>query len=452
MKALVTRPEEDAAALIAALKSRGIDGLSAPMLAIVPQPDGAAQLAGAMAGVQAVLFTSANGARHFADASSRFDVPAFCVGDASAAAARLAGFRTVFSADGNVADLAALAISRLAPHQGPLLHATGAELAGDLAASLGARGFMVRRVELYRAEEARALAPDIADAIRRGEVALALFFSPRTGLSFVRLARDAGIGENCREMTAFALSQNVAAAVNALPWREISRRRFAAPKRRAGVARRVARGQELTMSEPQQPPPEDLSVQWTRVEPKPEPAAPPSPSRMPSIAPAQRAIAWLVLILVVVLALVASSPYWAPSLASALPWGRVPTEDKSAEAVTALQSQLDQSQARVKALSDRVAKLESAGGEIKNFSRRGSAPSKRAPLKPSPHRRRPHPRRHQRPPRRSPIPRPTRRCRLSKIKWRSSATIPRRRMRARPSSKRRSRARATGAAPTMRCC
>ena len=221
MKALVTRPEEDAAPLVAELRARGIEGIAAPMLTIVPRPDAAAQLAGAMAGVQAVLFTSANGARQFATASSRFDVPAFCVGDATAAAARIAGFRAVFSAAGDVADLAALAAARLAPHQGPLLHATGAAAAGDLAAALGAKGFVVRRIELYRADEARAVAPEIVAAIRRGEVAAALFFSPRTGRSFVRLARDAGIGENCREMTAIALSPNVATSLRTLNWRDV---------------------------------------------------------------------------------------------------------------------------------------------------------------------------------------------------------------------------------------
>jgi len=92
----------------------------------------------------------------------------------------------------------------------------------------------VRRVELYRAEAARALPPEIVAAIRAGEVALALFFSPRTGQSFVRLANESGIGENCREMTAFALSQNVAAAVTPLPWRAI--RVAASPRQNAVLA------------------------------------------------------------------------------------------------------------------------------------------------------------------------------------------------------------------------
>ena len=150
------------------------------MLRIEPEPDAASRLRGALIGVQAVLFTSANGVRAYAQAGTRFELPAYCVGEASAAAARIAGFRMVANADGDVTKLAALAASRLAPGNGALLHAAGTVTAGDLAADLAARGFSLRRAELYRAVPAEAFAPEIAAALRRNDVALALFFSPRT--------------------------------------------------------------------------------------------------------------------------------------------------------------------------------------------------------------------------------------------------------------------------------
>ena len=222
MKALVTRPDEDAAPVAAALRARGIEPLLAPMLRIEAVPDGKARLGGALAGVQALLFTSTNGVRAFTAASNRFELPAYCVGEASAAAARIAGFRVVASAEGEVADLAALVASRLAPHNGALLHAASVVTAGDLSADLAARSFTVRRVELYRAVEADGFAPEIAAALRQSEAQYALFFSPRTGASFVRLARAAGLAERCREMKALALSSNVAAALQELPWRAMA--------------------------------------------------------------------------------------------------------------------------------------------------------------------------------------------------------------------------------------
>lgn len=222
MKALVTRPAEDAAPLARALAERGIEAVLAPMLSIVPAEDAARLLADALIGAQAVLFTSANGARCFAAASTRRELPVFAVGDASAAAARLAGFRTVMSAGGDVADLAALVAARLAPQQGALVHVAGSDVAGDLAGTLGKAGFTLRRAVVYEAREARALAPEAAAALAQGEAALALFFSPRTAACFARLAAAAGVAPRCRALTAVALSPAVAAALAALPWRRVA--------------------------------------------------------------------------------------------------------------------------------------------------------------------------------------------------------------------------------------
>src|SRR5882724_6752731 len=89
LRALVTRPEEDAAPLAAALAERGIDVTLEPLLAIRPLPEAPIDLAG----VQALLFTSANGVRSFAELAGGRDLagwrelPVFAVGNATAAAA-----------------------------------------------------------------------------------------------------------------------------------------------------------------------------------------------------------------------------------------------------------------------------------------------------------------------------------------------------------------------------
>ena len=221
MKALVTRPEEDAAPLARALIERDIETQLAPMLRIVPAAGAEKRLAEALAGVQALLFTSANGARAFARASKRRELPVFAVGDATAAAARLADFRSVASAGGDVDDLAALVAARLSPDRGALLHAAGSATAGDLAATLGRQGFTLRRVVLYESQPAEALPPEVAEALTRGEVAWALFFSPRTAAGFVRLAAAAGLAPAARAVTALALSPAVAAALAPLAWRQV---------------------------------------------------------------------------------------------------------------------------------------------------------------------------------------------------------------------------------------
>src|SRR6185312_15240294 len=170
LRALVTRPEEDAAPLAAALAERGIDVTLEPLLAIRPLPEAPLDLAG----VQALLFTSANGVRSFAELAGGRDLPGwralpvFAVGNATAAAAHNAGFTRVESAAGDVATLAKLATERLDPKAGALFHAAGSAVAGDLAGLLEQAGFTLRREMLYEARPADQLSPATVTNLSNG--------------------------------------------------------------------------------------------------------------------------------------------------------------------------------------------------------------------------------------------------------------------------------------------
>src|SRR5437868_1489698 len=94
LRALVTRPRSEAAGLADALATRGIEAILEPMLEIQyrdgPVPD--------LAGVQAILCTSANGVRALARLSPERGCPVFAVGDSTAGRARAEGFVRVESA------------------------------------------------------------------------------------------------------------------------------------------------------------------------------------------------------------------------------------------------------------------------------------------------------------------------------------------------------------------
>ncbi|MGC2413915.1 MAG: uroporphyrinogen-III synthase, partial [Stellaceae bacterium] len=114
LRALVTRPRAEAESLAEALAARGIEALIEPLLEIhyrnEPVPD--------LAGVQAILCTSANGVRALARLSHERAVPLFAVGEASAGRARDEGFIRVTSAGGSLDDLVRLARERLRPDEG----------------------------------------------------------------------------------------------------------------------------------------------------------------------------------------------------------------------------------------------------------------------------------------------------------------------------------------------
>lgn len=218
MRALVTRPNEDAEPLAAALRRRGIEPLVEPLLSVVRVPGAAVTLDG----VQAILVTSRNGVRALAEATGVRDVPVFAVGEATAELARARGFGTVESAGGDARALAALVAGRLDPAGGPLVHAAGHAVAGDLGGWLAARGFEVRRAVLYETVRAAMLSAEARDALAAGCLGLALFFSPRTAETFVMLVRDAGLGESCRAVSGICLSPAVARELEGLSWRALS--------------------------------------------------------------------------------------------------------------------------------------------------------------------------------------------------------------------------------------
>ena len=216
-RVLVTRPAADAAPLVAALARLGLEAASEPLLEIVHRPGPPVDVAG----VQALLVTSANGARAFAARNLERDLFVLAVGDASAGVARELGFARVESAAGDVTALAELCRRKLDPARGPLLHVAGTRVAGDLAGELERAGFRYRREVLYQAREASRLSETTLAALEAGALDGVLFFSPRTAESFVALADAAGATAHLARLAAFCLSAAVAAKARAAAWGRI---------------------------------------------------------------------------------------------------------------------------------------------------------------------------------------------------------------------------------------
>ena len=217
MRVMITRPREDALAVAGELAAQGVETIVEPLFEIVPRVANDLDLDR----VQAFLLTSANGVRALAAASPRRESPILAVGEATAAAARAAGFARIEAAAGDVAALAALADERCDPRAGALVHVCGSVVAGDLAGRLAARGFTVRREVLYEARPATALSGAAVTALSQGAVDAVLLFSPRTAKAFVRLTGEAGLRAALGRVEALCLSPAVGQAARAVAWREV---------------------------------------------------------------------------------------------------------------------------------------------------------------------------------------------------------------------------------------
>lgn len=185
---LLTRPREQSLAFATALE-RVLPGrfqaLVAPMLAIAPT---GAPIA--LDGIQALLFTSANGVAQFAAQSPERGLPALCVGAMTTEAARRAGFAAT-SAEGDVAALARLARDAWRPG-GTFLHVRGRHAAGDLVAALGAWGCRHGQPRSTTRCHNRSMTPRAPPRCRRGgcarRVLAALGVAARRGAARGRLA------------------------------------------------------------------------------------------------------------------------------------------------------------------------------------------------------------------------------------------------------------------------
>lgn len=200
---LITRPEPAGSAFARAVRAR-IGRAAAversPLMRILFE-----EAAPDLAGIAALIFTSRNGVAAFARLGPRRDIPCFAVGEATARAAREAGFDTV-SAGGDARALVDLVRARAEP--GRYLHIRGQHAAGDVAQTLTAAGIDTREAVLYR-QEALPLSPRAQDLLSGAAPVIVPLFSPRTARLFFQ---QAGAGA---PLLVAAISRNVAAEVPA---------------------------------------------------------------------------------------------------------------------------------------------------------------------------------------------------------------------------------------------
>jgi len=214
MRVLVTRPADDAPALAEAVQARGHEPLIAPLSTIRFETPAAPSETPA-----ATIFTSRNAVRALAGldwANHLRAVPAYCVGAATAQAARDAGFTHVIGGGGTGAQLAEHIAYAHTPDAGPLLYLTGDHLAFDMQAALGERGFSVRRCIVYRSDLVAGFSAEVRAALQAGDVDAAMLMSPRAASHFAALAQTAGLTAQAARLCYFCLSEAVASALASL--------------------------------------------------------------------------------------------------------------------------------------------------------------------------------------------------------------------------------------------
>jgi uroporphyrinogen-III synthase len=178
--------------------------------------------AGDISAYQAIVFTSAQAVQFFSGHPEAYHLPVLAVGDATAAAARKAGYKTVYSAKGN-----SINVSELIKAETPelelkrVLHPCSDDTAGDIGAAVAAMGVEVVRLPVYKAEFLNSLPEDVTAALRRGAIDVVTVFSARTAENFVRLMLKQDLRGVSARLEAVCISENVATTLKELPWRVV---------------------------------------------------------------------------------------------------------------------------------------------------------------------------------------------------------------------------------------
>lgn len=181
---IITRAEPGASETAARVEALGARVILAPVLKLEPDlsspiPD--------LSTLSGLVFTSANGVRTFSDRAHQRALTAWCVGPATAAAAREAGFSDVRESAGNAIDLAHFIARNSDAPSAPLLHVANAAAKGDLKTQLEALGYAVSFAPLYAMRPATELPDAAVQAIESRSPALVLIHSAKGAAQFARL-------------------------------------------------------------------------------------------------------------------------------------------------------------------------------------------------------------------------------------------------------------------------
>ena len=206
LRVAVTRALPEAERTAEKLRVAGAEAILAPLLTIVARAYDTN-----VTDAQALIFTSSNGVRAFPDARNQRHRLVLAVGDATANAAREAGFTDVRSADGDVRALIDLARSALDPHGEKLIHISGDHVAGDISGQLATAGFRIERRVAYASVATATLPSAFASPLD-----VVMFHSARAAQTFAALGAP-----NAASLTAACISQAVADAASVSPWQQI---------------------------------------------------------------------------------------------------------------------------------------------------------------------------------------------------------------------------------------
>lgn len=215
MRLLVTRPHPAAEATARRLQALGHQPLLLPLAQAEHFPGTA--LAALAKPHAAIALTSAEAVRVLAELGANLDAykakSCFCVGEATARAARDLGFTAVQAAEGTGKSLAVLIAATPSAHRAPLLYLAGSPRSEGFEATLRQLQIDHVTVECYRMQPVAHPPGLLAKLTSDGMLDAVLLYSHDTARRFAALLVEAGLDPAAFSPRYLCLSAAVAAAL-----------------------------------------------------------------------------------------------------------------------------------------------------------------------------------------------------------------------------------------------
>ncbi|MBW8308988.1 MAG: uroporphyrinogen-III synthase [Candidatus Paracaedibacteraceae bacterium] len=211
---LLTRPEEDCQELKTKLI---VPTISSPLLKVIQK----AKRVALPEGVTDLIATSARVFEMISNIKSMITIPVWCVGEATATAAKAAGFEKIFQVNRSAQEILERIVNECPKESSHFAHIGGAVVHVDLAEALVNLGFKADRIIIYETEAAQSLSQEAETVMQAGLIQQMPFFSLRTAEIFVDIAKKSEWADKLRRVTALAHSEAIARSLRQISWKEV---------------------------------------------------------------------------------------------------------------------------------------------------------------------------------------------------------------------------------------
>lgn len=212
---LLTRPEEDSQELKAKLI---VPAILSPLLKVKQTVKKVAL----PAGVTDLIVTSARVFEMVSNIKSMVAIPVWCVGEATANAAKSVGFETIFQVNRSAQEILERIVHECSRDTSHFAHICGSVVHVDLADALTKLGFKADKLIVYETEAAQGLTSEAEAIMQAGLIQQIPFFSLRTAEVFIELAKKSEWADQLPHVTALAHSEAIARTLRQLSWKEIT--------------------------------------------------------------------------------------------------------------------------------------------------------------------------------------------------------------------------------------